>query len=48
LRAAYLHEFPGFGDNKVDYTNNFPNAGTLVGLYNNDADVISTGIALKF
>jgi long-chain fatty acid transport protein len=48
FRLAYLHEFPGFGSNKVDYTNNFPNAGTLVGTFANDADVMSAGLTMRF
>jgi long-chain fatty acid transport protein len=48
LRAAYLHEFPGGGGNTVGYSNHFPNAGTLLGTYTNDADVISAGITMRF
>jgi long-chain fatty acid transport protein len=47
LRVAYLHEFPT-GSNHTDYTNNFPNAGNLIGTYTNDADVLSAGITMKF
>jgi long-chain fatty acid transport protein len=48
FRISYLHEFPGFGGDKIDYTNNFPNAGRLIGTYANNADVVSSGIAVKF
>jgi long-chain fatty acid transport protein len=48
LRMSYLHEFPGFGGNKIDYTNGFPNAGTLVGSYANNADLVSAGVTMKF
>ena len=47
LRAAYLHEFAS-GNNHVDYTNNFPSAGNLVGKYANNADVVSAGVAMQF
>jgi long-chain fatty acid transport protein len=47
FRAAYLHEFPS-GSNHVDYTNNFPQAGTLLGKYVNNADVVSAGVTMKF
>jgi long-chain fatty acid transport protein len=47
LRAAYLHEFPT-GGNRVAYSNNFPNAGTLVGKYIDNADVVSAGLTMKF
>jgi len=47
LRAAYLHEFPT-GSNRVDYTNNFPSAGTLIGKFANNADVVSAGVTMKF
>ena len=48
FRVAYLHEFPGFGGTKIDYSNNFPGAGTLIGSYANNADVVSAGITMKF
>ncbi|HTZ71511.1 MAG TPA: outer membrane protein transport protein [Acetobacteraceae bacterium] len=48
FRFGYLHEFPGFGSDKIDYTNNFPGAGTLIGSYANDADVASAGVTMKF
>ena len=47
VRAAYLHEFPA-GGNHVHYSNNFPSAGTLIGSYVNDADVVSAGITMQF
>ncbi len=47
LRAAYLHEFPT-GSNRVDYTNNFPSAGALIGKFANNADVVSAGVTMKF
>ena len=48
VRLAYLHEFPGFGGDKINYSNNFPNAGTIVGAYADNADVASAGVTLKF
>jgi long-chain fatty acid transport protein len=47
LRAAYLHEFAS-GSNHVNYTNGFPEAGTLIGKYANNADVVSAGVAMQF
>ncbi len=47
LRAAYLHEFPS-GSDHTNYTNNFPGAGTLVGTFSNDADVVSAGVTMQF
>jgi long-chain fatty acid transport protein len=48
LRASYLHEFPGGGGSASDYSNHFPSAGTLIGSFNNDADVVSAGVTMKF
>jgi hypothetical protein len=48
LRDAYLHEFPGFGGDRVAYGNGFPNAGTRVGAYANNADVVSAGATMRF
>ncbi len=47
VRAAYLHEFPA-GSDHTNYSNNFPGAGTLVGTYSNNADVVSAGITMQF
>ena len=47
LRVAYLHEFPN-GSQQADYSNHFPNAGTLIGNFVNDADVLSAGVTIKF
>jgi long-chain fatty acid transport protein len=47
LRAAYLHEFPA-GSDHASYTNNFPGAGTLIGTFANNADVVSAGVAMQF
>jgi long-chain fatty acid transport protein len=47
LRVAYLHEFPS-GSQNADYSNHFPNAGTLIGTFVNNADVVSAGITIKF
>ncbi len=47
LRAAYLHEFP-FGSNRTQYSNNFPGAGTLIGSFANNADLVSLGVAIRF
>jgi long-chain fatty acid transport protein len=47
VRLAYLHEFPS-GSQHTDYSNHFPNAGTLIGTYVNDADVLSAGVTMKF
>lgn len=47
LRVAYLHEFPS-GSNHVNYSNNFPSAGQLIGTYTNDADVLSAGVTMTF
>jgi long-subunit fatty acid transport protein len=48
LRAAYLHEFPAGSSNRVDYSNNFPGAGTLIGTFANNADVVSAGVTMQF
>jgi long-chain fatty acid transport protein len=48
FKLSYLHEFPGFGGDKINYTNNFPNAGTLIGSYANNADLVSASISMKF
>ncbi len=47
FRAAYLHEFPA-GSDRANYTNNFPGAGTLVGTFANNADVVSAGVTMQF
>jgi len=47
LRAAYLHEFPS-GSTHASYTNNFAGAGTLIGNFLNNADVVSAGVAMQF
>ena len=47
FRASYLHEFE-VGSNNIDYTNNFPGAGTLMGSYFGNADVVSAGFKVKF
>jgi long-chain fatty acid transport protein len=46
LQAAYLHEF-GFGDSRISYSGG-PTAGTLVGSYNTQVDVVSLGMAWRF
>jgi long-chain fatty acid transport protein len=48
VRASYLHEFPGGGGDTTDYSNHFPSAGTLIGTFTNDADVVSAGVTMKF
>jgi long-chain fatty acid transport protein len=47
FRASYLHEF-GIGGNNVDYSDNFTGAGTLIGSYQGNADVVSAGVRVKF
>jgi long-chain fatty acid transport protein len=47
VRVAYLHEF-GCGSQHADYSNNFPNAGTLIGTFADNADVLSAGVTIKF
>jgi long-chain fatty acid transport protein len=47
FRAAYLHEF-AVGSNNINYTNNFPGAGALIGSYRTNADVVSAGVKMKF
>jgi long-chain fatty acid transport protein len=47
LRVAYLHEFPT-GSQNTDYSNHFPSAGTLIGTFVNNADVLSAGVTIKF
>ena len=47
FRAAYLHEFAA-GSSNIDYTNNFPGAGSLIGSYRTNADVVSAGVKMKF
>lgn len=48
LRAGYLHEFSGGGTTSVRYGNGFPAAGTLVGSYANNADVVTASISTRF
>jgi len=48
FKFAYLHEFPGLGGDKVNYSNGFPNAGSIIGTYANNADVVSAGVSMKF
>ena len=47
LRASYLHEFPA-GSNNINYSNNFPGAGALIGTFADNADVVSAGIKMNF
>jgi len=47
LRLAYLHEFAD-GQDHLHYSNGFPGAGTLIGTSNNNADVITAGLTMKF
>jgi len=47
FRMAYLHEF-GAGGTRINYTNNFPSSGTLIGNFNDNADVTSVGLTYKF
>jgi long-chain fatty acid transport protein len=47
FRASYLHEF-GIGNNNIDYSNNFPGAGSLIGSYAVNADVVSAGFKVRF
>lgn len=48
FKMAYLHEFPGFGGNRINYTNGFPGAGAIIGSYANNADLVSAGFSVKF
>ena len=48
VRMSYLHEFPGGGSTATDYSNHFPSAGTLIGTFDNDADVVSAGVTMRF
>jgi long-chain fatty acid transport protein len=47
FRASYLHEF-ATGGNNIDYSDNFPGAGSLIGTYADNADVVSAGIKMNF
>jgi long-chain fatty acid transport protein len=47
FRASYLHEFAA-GSNNIDYTNKFPGAGSIVGTFADNADVVSAGIKMNF
>jgi long-chain fatty acid transport protein len=47
FRASYLHEFAA-GNNDIDYSNKFPQAGSIIGTFADNADVVSAGIKMSF
>jgi long-chain fatty acid transport protein len=47
FRASYLHEFAA-GSNNINYSNNFPGAGSIIGTFADNADVVSAGIKMNF
>jgi long-chain fatty acid transport protein len=47
FRMSYLHEF-GVGSNNINYSDNFPGAGSIIGSFAGNADVVSAGVKVKF
>jgi long-chain fatty acid transport protein len=48
LKLSYLHEFPGAGGDKINYTNTTTGSGRLIGSYANNADLVSASVSMKF